>query len=89
MRGLVGAADVIVENGVAGVVPIPFQLSRSAPPSRRTFANRAAGGFDFPDASLIHPASELKTGDTLTWIGGVQLRRWSVNRLLLGCRSVN
>jgi hypothetical protein len=53
-----------------GLFQIPFRLSGSVPPSRRTFGHAAARRIDFPYASLLHHASELDTGNILAWIGG-------------------
>jgi hypothetical protein len=53
-----------------GLSQIPFRLSGSVPPSRLTFGHAAARRIDFPDASLLHHANALDTGNMLARIGG-------------------
>jgi len=53
-----------------GLFQIPFRLSGSVAPSRWMFGHAEAHRIDFPDASPLHHASALDTGNILALIGG-------------------
>ena len=80
LRGLSGAAEMVLQNVERGVFQIPFQLTRSAAPVRSIMRKYRDVPADFADACLIHLAEELNTGDILTLDGDFQLYRWHRNR---------
>ena len=80
LRGLPGAAEVVVENVERGVFQVPFQLSRSAGATRALLRKYRDLPADFADACLIQLADQLNTGDVLTLDGGFQTYRWRRTR---------
>ncbi len=80
LRGLPGAAEIVLENVEQGVFQIPFQLSRSVTQVRRILGKYRDLTVDFADACLVQLADELNTGDILTLDRHFESYRWRRTR---------
>ncbi len=80
LRGLPGAADVVLENVERGIFQIPFQVSRAAPLVRALMRKYRDLPADFADVCLIQLADELNTGDILTLDQDFESYRWRRTR---------
>lgn len=80
LRGLPGAADVVLENVEQGIFQIPFQLSGSVPRVRRVLGKYRDLAMDFADACLVQLADELNSGDILTLDRDFESYRWHRTR---------
>ena len=80
LRSLPGAREAILQNVVAGIFQIPFQLSRCASYIQRVLRKYQDCEVDFADACLIHLATEFHTGDVLTLDHDFEIYRWSGNK---------
>lgn len=76
LRNLTGAAEVVLENVIAGVFQIPFQLTASAKDIQRIVRKYKDREIDFADACLIHLANSFATGEILTLDRDFDVYRW-------------
>jgi uncharacterized protein len=76
LRGLPGAAEVVIENVATGVFQIPFQLTTAAPEIRHILHKYRDRKIDLADACLIHLATSFGTGEILTLDSDFQEYRW-------------
>jgi uncharacterized protein len=75
-----GAAEDILANVANGTFKIPFQLSECAREVQQILRKYRDTPADFADASLIHMANELGSGDILTLDADFKHYRWRRNR---------
>jgi len=80
LRSLSGAPETVLENVVAGIFQVPFQLSREAIRVRQVLRKYRDGKIDLADACLIRLAEEFETGDILTLDKNFAVYRWSKNK---------
>jgi uncharacterized protein len=80
LRNLAGAAEAVIENVVAGIFQIPFQLSREAPGVRQCLRKYRDRGIDLADACLIRLADQFETADILTLDKDFAIYRWGKNK---------
>lgn len=66
LRRLPGAAAAVLENVERGIFQVPLRLADTAGPVRRLIEKYRDIPADLADATLIHLARELGTGDILT-----------------------
>jgi predicted nucleic acid-binding protein len=86
LRNLSGAPEAVIENVVAGIFQVPFQLSRHAAGVKQVLRKYRDRKIDLADACLIRLADEFETADILTLDKDFQIYRWGRNkpfRLLL------
>jgi uncharacterized protein len=86
LRGLPGAPEAVIENVVAGIFQLAFQLSREAAGVRQILRKYRDRKIDLADACLIRLADEFETADVLTLDKDFEVYRWGRNkpfRLLL------
>ena len=80
LRGLPGAPEAVIENVVAGIFQLPFQLSREAAAVKQVLRKFRDRGIDLADACLIRLADEFETADILTLDKDFQIYRWGRNK---------
>jgi predicted nucleic acid-binding protein len=80
LRNLSGAPEAIIENVVAEVFQLPFQLSREAVAVRQVLRKFRDRKIDLADACLIRLADEFETPDILTLDKDFQVYRWGKNK---------
>lgn len=80
LRSISGAGEAVLENVDRGVFLVPFQLSQSASAVRLLLRKYRDVPADLADASLIHLADQLDTGDILTLDRDFRSYRWRRNR---------
>jgi uncharacterized protein len=80
LRSLAGAPEAIIENVVAGIFQIPFQLSREAAGVKRVLRKYRDRRVDLADACLICLADEFGSGDILTLDRDFAIYRWARNK---------
>lgn len=80
LRRLPGAPEAIIENVIAGIVQVPFQLSRDAPAVRKLFHKYRNRSIDLADACLIALAESFETAEILTLDGDFEIYRWGKNK---------
>ena len=80
LRHIDGAAEVILANVTAGLLQIPFQLSRDSDPVRSIMKKYRDLRIDLADACLIRMAEEFETGDILTLDRDFVIYRWGKNK---------
>jgi len=86
LRNLPGAPEAVIENVVAGIFQVPFQLSREAGGVKQVLRKYRDRRIDLADACLIRLADEFETADILTLDKDFEIYRWGRNkpfRLLL------
>ena len=86
LRNLPGAPEAVIENVVAGIFQVPFQLSREAVGVKQVLRKYRDRRIDLADACLIRLADEFGTADILTLDKDFGIYRWGKNksfRLLL------
>jgi uncharacterized protein len=86
LRNLPGAPEAVIENVVAGIFQLPFQLSREAGGVKQILRKYRDRKIDLADACLIRLADEFETADILTLDKDFHIYRWGRNkpfRLLL------
>jgi predicted nucleic acid-binding protein len=86
LRNLPGAPEAVIENVVAGIFQIPFQLSREATGVKQVLRKYRDRKIDLADACLIRLADEFETPDILTLDNDFAIYRWGKSkpfRLLL------
>jgi uncharacterized protein len=80
LRGLPGAPEAVIENVVAGIFQLPFQLSRDAIAVKRVLRKFRDRKIDLADACLIRLADEFETADILTLDKDFEIYRWGRNK---------
>ena len=86
LRRLQGASEAILDNVIAGIFQIPFQLSRESTEVKQILRRYRDQKIDFADACLINMANTFGTADVLTLDRDFTIYRWGKNkpfRLLL------
>ena len=89
LRNLPGAAEAVIDNVIAGIFQIPFQLSSQAAAVKLILRKYRHRQIDLADACLIHLANEFATADVLTLDKDFHIYRWGKNtafHLLPGSR---
>jgi len=89
LRNLSGASEAVIENVVAGIFQVPFQLSREAIGVKQVLRKYRDRKIDLADACLIRLADEFETADILTLDNDFEIYRWGRNkpfRLLLALK---
>ena len=80
LRNLPGAPEAVIENVVAGIFQVPFQLSREAVGVKQVLRKYRDRAIDLADACLIRMADEFGTADILTLDNDFQIYRWGKNK---------
>jgi len=80
LRNLPGAPEAVIENVVAGIFQLPFQLSREAAGIKQILRKYRDRRIDLADACLIRLADEFETPDILTLDKDFQIYRWGKNK---------
>ncbi|OLB35433.1 MAG: hypothetical protein AUH11_14680 [Acidobacteria bacterium 13_2_20CM_57_17] len=80
LGNLRGAPEAVIENVVAGIFQIPFQLSREAAGLKQILRKYRDRKIDLADACLICLANEFETADILTLDKDFQIYRWGRNK---------
>ena len=80
LGNLRGAPEAVIENVVAGIFQIPFQLSREAAGLKQILRKYRDRKIDLADACLIRMADEFETADILTLDKDFQIYRWGRNK---------
>ncbi len=80
LRNLPGAPEAVIENVVAGIFQLPFQLSLEASGVKQVLRKYRDRRIDLADACLICLADEFETADILTLDKDFQIYRWSKNK---------
>jgi len=86
LGNLPGAPEAVIENVVAGIFQVPYQLSREAVGVKQVLRKYRDRRIDLADACLIRLADEFETADILTLDKDFEIYRWGKNkpfRLLL------
>ena len=89
LRKFPGAPEAILDNVVAGIFQIPFQISKEAAGIKRILRKYQDRKIDLADACLIRLADEFETADILTLDNDFKFYRWGKNksfRMLLDVR---
>ena len=79
LRNFPGAPEAVIDNVVAGIIQIPFQLSKAAGVKQilRKYRDRK---IDLADACLIRLADEFEASDILTLDKDFTVYRWGKNK---------
>jgi predicted nucleic acid-binding protein len=80
LRNLPGAPEAVIENVVAGIFQVPFQLSREAVGVKQVLRKYRDRRIDLADACLIRLADEFGTADILTLDKDFEIYRWGKNK---------
>jgi predicted nucleic acid-binding protein len=80
LRNLPGAPEAILDNVVAGIFQIPFQMSKEATGVKQILRKYRDRKIDLADACLIRLADEFETGDVLTLDKDFIIYRWGKNK---------
>ena len=80
LRSLPGASEAVIENVVAGIFQLPFQLSREAVGVKQVLRKFWDRKIDLADACLICLANEFETADILTLDKDFEIYRWGKNK---------
>ncbi len=80
LRNLPGAPEAVIENVVAGIFQVPFQLSRDAVGVEQVLRKYRDRKIDLADACLIRLADEFETADILTLDKDFEIYRWGRNK---------
>jgi predicted nucleic acid-binding protein len=80
LRNLPGAPEAVIENVVAGIFQVPFQLSREAASVKQVLRKYRDRRIDFADACLIRLADEFETAGMLTLDKDFEIYRWGRNK---------
>jgi uncharacterized protein len=80
LRNLSGAPEAVIDNVIAGIFQIPFQLSRECPGVRHILRKYRDRKIDLADACLIRLAEEFGTGEILTLDKDFAIYRWGRNK---------
>lgn len=80
LRNLQGASEAILDNVIAGIFQVPFQLSRESAEVKQILRRYRDRKIDFADACLIHMADTFGTADVLTLDKDFTIYRWGKNK---------
>jgi predicted nucleic acid-binding protein len=80
LRHLSGAPEAVIENVAAGIIQIPFQLSREAAGVKQVLRKYRDLKIDLPDACLIRLADEFESADIMTLDRDFEIYRWGKNK---------
>jgi len=80
LRKFPGAPEAILDNVVAGIFQIPFQISKEAAGIKRILRKYQDRKIDLADACLIRLADEFETADILTLDNDFKIYRWGKNK---------
>ena len=80
LRKFPGAPEAILDNVVAGIFQIPFQISKEAAGIKRILRKYQDRKIDLADACLIRLADEFETADILTLDNDFKIYRWGQNK---------
>jgi predicted nucleic acid-binding protein len=80
LRNSPGAPEAIIDNVVAGIIQIPFQLSKESASVRQILRKYRDRKIDLADACLIHLAEEFEAPDILTLDRDFTIYRWGKNK---------
>ena len=80
LRSLPGAPEAVIENVIAGIFQLPFQLSRDAVAVKQILRKFRDRKIDLADACLIRLADEFETADILTLDKDFEIYRWGRNK---------
>ncbi len=80
LRNLPGAPEATIENVVAGIFQVPFQLSREAAGVKQNMRKYRDRKIDLADTCLIRLADEFETADILTLDRDFEVYRWGRNK---------
>ena len=80
LRNLPGAPEAVIENVVAGIFQIPFQLSQDADGVKQRLRKYRDRQINLADACLILLADEFETADILTLDKDFAIYRWGKNK---------
>jgi predicted nucleic acid-binding protein len=80
LRNLSGAPEAVIENVLAGIFQLPFQLSREAASLKQILRKYRDRKIDLADACLIHLADQFEAADILTLDKDFQIYRWGTNK---------
>jgi predicted nucleic acid-binding protein len=80
LRGLRGASEAVMQNVVAGIFQISFQVSTGANEIRRILKKYQDRKIDLADACLVQMAHDHETSDILTLDSDFHIYRWGKNK---------
>ncbi len=80
LRNFPGAPEAIMDNVVAGVFQIPFQISKEVAGIMQILRKYRDRKIDLADACLIRLADEFETADILTLDNDFTIYRWGRNK---------
>lgn len=80
LRSLPGAPEAVIQNVIAGIFQIPFQLSLEAAGVMLRLRKYRDREIDLADACLIHLADLFQSGDILTLDSDFRVYRWGKNK---------
>jgi predicted nucleic acid-binding protein len=81
LRNFPGAPEAVIDNVIAGIFQIPFQISKEATGIKQILRKYRDRKIDLADACLIRLADEFETGDVLTLDKDFRVYRWGKNKL--------
>jgi predicted nucleic acid-binding protein len=79
-RNFPGAPEAVIDNVVAGIIQIPFQLSKAAVGVKQILRKYRDRKIDLADACLIRLADEFEASDILTLDKDFTVYRWGKNK---------
>jgi predicted nucleic acid-binding protein len=80
LRNFPGAPEAVIDNVVAGIIQIPFQLSKAAVGVKQILRKYRDRKIDLADACLIRLADEFEASDILTLDKDFTVYRWGKNK---------
>lgn len=80
LRNFPGAPEAVIDNVVAGIIQIPFQLSKEAVGVKQILRKYRDRKIDLADACLIRLADEFEASDILTLDKDFAVYRWGKNK---------
>ena len=80
LRNLPGASEAVIDNVIAAIFQVPFQLTRDAAGVKQRIRKYSDRKIDLADACLIRLADNFETGDILTLDHDFEIYRWGKNK---------
>ena len=80
LRNLPGAPEAVIDNVIAAIFQVPFQLARDAAGVNQRLRKYSDRKIDLADACLIRLADNFDTGDILTLDRDFKIYRWGKNK---------
>jgi uncharacterized protein len=80
LRNFPGAPEAVIDNVVARIFQIPFQISQEAVGVKQILRKYRDRKIDLADACLIRLADEFETPDVLTLDKDFTIYRWGKNK---------